>query len=66
MIGAARYFAPRYWAERFFPKVGAEPDPAPPTGEISATATENLIGGSMTISVVGGSISGATPGGAMS
>jgi hypothetical protein len=48
----------------FTPK--APSDPVTPTGEISATATENLIGGSVTISVVGGSIDGATPGGAMS
>jgi hypothetical protein len=65
---ATRYFNLRSFARRFFPKLGAEPDPSliPDTGAISATAVENYIGGSVTISVVGGSIDGATPGGAMS
>jgi hypothetical protein len=25
MIGALRYFNPRYWASRYWPKIGAEP-----------------------------------------
>ena len=63
-----RFFNLRSFARRFFPKFGADPGPDtnPPTGEISATGAENLIGGSVTISVVGGSIDGATPGGSMS
>ena len=46
-----RFFNLRSFARRFFPKFGADPGPDtnPPTGEISATGAENLIGGSMTI-----------------
>jgi hypothetical protein len=65
---ATRYFNLRSFARRFFPKLGAEPDPSsiPNTGTISASGVENLIGGSVAISVIGGSIDGATPGGSMS
>lgn len=67
MIAAARYFNPRYWARRFFPKIGADPDPGTvtPTGAISATGVENFIGGSATISALAGSIDIGTPGGSI-
>jgi hypothetical protein len=74
---ASRYFNPRFWAERFFPKVGEDPAPSvvTPTGAISAVGVENYIGGSATISalagsaamgVIGGSISGSVIGGSIS
>jgi hypothetical protein len=65
---ATRFFNLRAFAQRFFPKLGADPGPDvnPPTGAISATSVENYIGGSMTISAIGGSIDGATPGGSAS
>ncbi len=65
---ATRLFNLRSFARRFFPKIGAEPDPSsiPDTGAISADGVENYIGGSVTLSVIGGSIDGATPGGSAS
>lgn len=77
MIGAARYFNPRFWAERFFLKVGDDPDPevVTPTGAIFVDGAENYIGGSatisaldggVTISAIGGSISGSVIGGSIS
>jgi hypothetical protein len=77
MIGAARYFNPRYWARRYWPKVGADPSPGvvTPTGAISADGVENYIGGSatisaldggVTVSTIAGSISGSVIGGSIS
>jgi hypothetical protein len=68
MIGAARYFNPRFWAERFFPKVGDDPDPevVTPTGAISADGVENYIGGGATISALNGSVDMGTLGGSIS
>lgn len=68
MIGAARYFNPRYWAERYFAKVGADPAPSvvTPTGAIAADGVENYIGGSATISALAGSVDMGTLGGSIS
>jgi len=63
-----RFFNVRMFARRYWPKVGADPDPGvvTPTGAISATDVENYIGGSLTISVLGGSVTGSMPGGSIS
>jgi hypothetical protein len=68
MIGAARYFNPRYWARRYWPKLGADPSPGviTPTGAISAAGGENYIGGGATISALAGSVDMGTLGGSIS
>lgn len=66
MIGAVRYFNPRYWAARFWPKVGANEVPAPATGEIAATGARSYIEGTMTVSQVSGSVAVSAIGGSIS
>jgi hypothetical protein len=67
-VFAARFFNLRMFARRYFPKVGADPDPGvvTPTGAISAIGVENYIGGSATISALAGSVDMGTVGGAIS
>jgi hypothetical protein len=62
------YFNPRYWAARYWAKVGADavPGVVTPTGAISMDGVENYIGGSATISALAGSVDMGTLGGSIS
>lgn len=67
MIGAARYFNPRYWARRYWPKLGAVPlaSPAAAIGELTSDGATPFLGGSTTFATLGGDLDASDLGGSL-
>jgi hypothetical protein len=66
MIGAARYFNPRFWAERYFPKLGAVSVASDAIGELTSDGASSLLGGDAAFSTLGGGLDAADLGGVLS
>lgn len=67
MIGAARYFNPRYWARRYFPKLGGSSVVviADAIGELTTEGASPFLGGSTTFATLGGDLDAADLGGSL-
>jgi hypothetical protein len=67
MIGAARYFNPRYWARRYWPKLGAAAlaSPADAIGALTTDGATPFLGGATTFATLGGGLDADDLGGSL-